>query len=470
MSYISFRRVLSVLLAALFFMTGIQAQDTTAESEIKKGKPPIIIIPGLAGTELVNTKTEEVVWFKTGRSKDDDLRLPISPNLARNRDSLVPKDIIRSVQIIKFLPQIEIYERLIDALEKRGGYKEGKLDAPENDGYEDTYYVFAYDWRFDNVENARLLIRKINALKLKLKKPNLKFNVIAHSMGGLLARYAAMYGNADLPRGNPRPTWAGARHLDKIFLLGTPNEGSVQALDTLLNGFSYFGGGLNLPFVQNLSRFDTFTIPSIYQLLPHDKTFQALDENLKPIPIDIYNPKTWDKYDWSIFEDSGFSKQFSESEQRQARAYFAAALARARRFQEALNANTAQRVPVSFYVMGADCKETQNSIVLYRDTKKNRWQTLFKASSFERENGEKVTADEVKKVMFEMGDGVVTKRSLKVETMIKNNLKKFVLPMKSELFICETHNRLATNTEIKEILFALIWGSDKPEDTVTSKE
>jgi pimeloyl-ACP methyl ester carboxylesterase len=471
MSYISVRKTLLVLLVVWMFITGIQAQDTAAAgSETKKGKPPIIIIPGLAGTELVNTKSEEVVWFKAGRSKDDDLRLPISPNLARNRDSLVPKDIIKSIQIIKFLPQIEIYERLIDALEKRGGYKEGKWDAPEKDGFEDTYYVFAYDWRRDNVENARLLIRKINALKLKLKKPNLKFNVIAHSMGGLLARYAAMYGNADLPRGKPRPTWVGARHLDKIFLLGTPNEGSVQALDTLLNGFSYFGGGFNLPFIQNLSRFDTFTIPSIYQLLPHDKTFQALDENLQPMEIDIYNPKTWDKYDWSIFEDSDFSKQFSETEQRQAKAYFAAALTRARRFQEALNANNSQRVPVSFFVMGADCKETQNSIVLYRDPKKNRWQTLFKASSFERENGEKVTAEEVKKVMFEMGDGVVTKRSLKVETIIKNNLKKFVLPMKSELFICETHNRLATNAEIKEILFALIWGDDKSEDAVTSKE
>lgn len=470
MPYISFRKILPVLLITAFFVTGLYAQDTAVVSETKKGKPPIIIIPGLAGTELVNTKSEEVVWFKAGRSKDDDLRLPISPNLTRNRDSLVPKDIIKSVQIIKFLPEIEIYERLIDALEQRGGYKEGKWDTPDKNGFEDTFYVFAYDWRRDNVENARLLIKKINALKLKLKKPNLKFNIIAHSMGGLLSRYAAMYGDADLPRGKPRPTWAGARHLDKIFLLGTPNEGSVQALETLLNGFSYFGGGLNIPFIQNLSRFDTFTIPSIYQLLPHDKTFQALDENLKPIEIDIYNPKTWDKYDWSIYEDSGFTKQYSETEQKQARAYFAVVLNRARRFQEALNANTSQRIPVSFFVMGADCKETQNSVVLYRDTKKNRWQTLFKASSFERENGEKVTAEEVKKVIFEMGDGVVTKRSLKVETIIKNNLKKFVLPMKSELFICETHNRLATNAEINEILFELIWGEEKTENQVTLKE
>src|SRR5205085_4261313 len=113
-------------------------------------------------------KTGGVVWFRPARAKDDDLRLPISPNLARNRDSLVAGDIIRNVKFLKFLPEIEIYERLTDALEKRGGYKEGKWDAPAKDGYQDTYYIFAYDWRRDNVENARLLMQKIDALKRKL--------------------------------------------------------------------------------------------------------------------------------------------------------------------------------------------------------------------------------------------------------------------------------------------------------------
>lgn len=469
MSVFSFRKSLFILLLFWIFIPAIEAQEIAASGEIKKGKPPIIIIPGLAGTELVNSKTEEVAWFKPGRAKDDDLRLPVSANLARNRDGLVPKDIIRSVQIIRFLPEIEIYERLIDALEKRGGYKEGKLDAPAPDGFEDTFYVFAYDWRRDNVENARLLMTKINALKRKLKKPNLKFNLIGHSMGGLIARYAAMYGNADLPRGKPRPTWAGARNIDKIFLLGTPNEGSVQALDTLLNGFSFIGGGLNLPFVQNLSKYDTFTIPSIYQLLPHEKTITVYDENLKPLKIDFYDPKTWAKYDWSMFEDDQFTKKFDKAEQRNAKAYFPVVLARAKKFQQALNANTSAKVPVSIYVMGADCKETLSSVVVYRDAKKNRWRTLFKNSSFERENGEKVSADELKKIIYEMGDGVVTKRSLTGETFTKNNGNKTVLPIKSELLLCEGHNKLATNAELQDKLFTLIWG-EVPTQSVSNNE
>lgn len=464
-----FLRSFLILFLFWIFIPLAAGQETPATSAVKKGKAPIIIVPGLNGSELVNSKTNEVVWFKLGRAKDDDLRLPISPNLSRNRDNLVPGDIIRSVQLIKFLPETEIYERLIDALEKRGGYKEGKWDAPPKDGHEDTFYVFPYDWRRDNVENARLLVRKIDALKRKLNKPKLKFNVIGHSMGGLIARYAAMYGNADLPKGKPRPNWAGARSMEKIFLLGTPNEGSVYALKALLEGFSYIGG-LNLPFVQNISRFDTFTIPSIYQLLPHEKTFFAFDENLKPLEIDIYDPKTWDKYDWSIFKDDDFTKKFAAAEQRKAKAYFSAVLARARKFQQALNANTSPKIPVTFYLMGADCKETLNSVVVLRETKKNRWKTLFKEDPFERENGEKVSAEELKKIIYEMGDGVVTKRSLVGETFIKNNGNKLVIPVTSELFLCEGHSKLATNVDIQDKLFALIWGEVVTQDDVSGKK
>ena len=445
--------VFFILIAPLFFAsTTVYAQDEKSVLSAQKGKAPIIIIPGLTGSELVNGKNQEIVWFKPGRAKDDDLRLPISPNLLRNRDSLRTGDIIRGVQFVKFLPEIEIYEKLIDSLEKRGGYKEGKIDAPPADGYQDTFYVFPYDWRRDNVENARLLMQKLNALKRKYKRPNLKFNVVAHSMGGLIARYAAMYGDVDIPRGRLRPTWAGARNFDKIFLLGTPNEGSVQALDSLLNGFSLLGGGLNLPFVQNLSRFDIFTIPAIFQLLPHEDTFSAYDENLKPLKIDIYDPLVWDKYDWSIWKDADFVKKFNAVEQRDARAYFNVALARAKRFQSALDANTTTKPPVSFYVMGADCKETQNAVVLLRNAKKNRWETQFKASAFERADGAKVSSDELKKIIYAQGDGVVTKSSLKMETSKKTPM----LPIVSELFQCETHNKLATNPEIQDRLFSLL--------------
>lgn len=439
------------LLSAVFSSAG--QTPTPTPTPAPSGKTPVIIIPGLTGSDLVNSKTGEEVWFKARRAKDDDLRLPISPVLSRNRDDLVTKDIIRSVQFLKILPESEIYERLTVALEGRG-YREAKWDTAKRGDHQDTFFVFPYDWRRDNVESARLLVSRIERLKRRLGQPNLKFNVIAHSMGGLIARYAAMYGNADIPAA-PKTTWAGARHFEKIFLLGTPNEGSVSSLNSLLNGFSYIGGGLNLPFIQNINRFDTFTIPSIYQLLPHDGSFLVYDEGLKPLAIDIYDPEAWEKYDWAVWRDDDFSKKFNPAEQESARGYFRAALLRAKQFQAALDANTSEKVPVSFYLMGADCKETSNAVLLIRNEKKNRWETHFKADGYTRTNGEKVTDEQIKPLLFALGDSVVTKRSLAGESLTSAG-RKTVLPVVAELYQCESHNKLVTNPAIQDKLFALL--------------
>jgi hypothetical protein len=109
-----------------------------------KGRLPVVIIPGLIGSELVNSETDEKVWFKLERSADDDLRLPLSPDLKANRDKLVPRDILRKVQLIRLTPKIEIYQKLIDSLQAEG-FTEGKIDSPAESGFADTFYVFPYD-------------------------------------------------------------------------------------------------------------------------------------------------------------------------------------------------------------------------------------------------------------------------------------------------------------------------------------
>ncbi len=78
-----------------------------------------------------------------------------------------------------------------------GGYTEESIDDP-TDSLKDKFFVFPYDWRRDNVETARILVQKLEALKRKTGEKDIKFDIVAHSMGGLIARYAAMYGNKDL--------------------------------------------------------------------------------------------------------------------------------------------------------------------------------------------------------------------------------------------------------------------------------
>src|SRR5256885_1613215 len=146
-----------------------------------QGKNPVIFIPGMTGSELRHKDTGERVWFKAFKSKKEDLRLPILADPTKLHDDLVATDVMRSIKIAAF-PVYDVYGDCIKAMELRGGYHEENWDAPTEQGYKDSLYVFAYDWRLDNVGNARLLIQKVEALRLKLKKPDLKFNIVAHSM------------------------------------------------------------------------------------------------------------------------------------------------------------------------------------------------------------------------------------------------------------------------------------------------
>lgn len=434
-------------IASIFLLTGSLAAQT---------RPPVIIIPGLTGSELVNSKTGEKVWFKASRSKVDDLRLPISPNLRANRDSLVPRDILRTVNL--GLKKTDAYAGLIEALETRGGYHEGNWDHPDSEGFENTIYVFPYDWRLDNVSNARLLVRRLEELKRKLKRPDLRFDVVGHSMGGLIARYVAMYGNVDLPAGRakPLPTGAGAKYFDKIIVLGTPNEGSALSFVNLLDGFAVAGIKINLPFVQNLSKFDVFTIPSGYELLPSPGTFRAFDENLKPLDIDLYDPKVWSSYGWNVVEDKDFAKHFGAAERRGAQTYFEAVLDRARLFHEALDAKIPTRIPVSMNVIGAECKDTVDAVLIYQDKRSGKWKVLSKAESFTRSDGTKVAAEDIRKIIFGPGDGVVTKRSLTSSTISEMRGVQSILFPKSTAFVCEGHDSLPGNREIQDKIIGIL--------------
>ncbi|MDX6709683.1 MAG: hypothetical protein QOH96_699, partial [Blastocatellia bacterium] len=145
------------------------------------GKRPVIIIPGILGSELINSKTGEKVWPSAFRTADDGL--PMTPDLVSNHDDLVPGKIVETVRLARILPEVFVYRDLLEALRHYAGYRDGDWNNPGTDGDKDTFYVFAYDWRQDNVANARELIRQIERLKEKLQRPDLRFNIVAHSMG-----------------------------------------------------------------------------------------------------------------------------------------------------------------------------------------------------------------------------------------------------------------------------------------------
>lgn len=463
-----------------FFTLSANAQQTT-------GRDPVIIIPGVQGSELINPKTGKSAWFAVRRDKDDDIRLPMtSANLARNRDGLVAKDIIREVKLPGVLPDIEVYKGLTDSLLARG-YTEADWNKPQAN---DVFYVFPYDWRRDNVESARFLIEKIEAVKRAVKRPDLKFDIIAHSMGGLIARYAAMYGAADLPPEgrNPVPTWAGAKHINKLLMFGTPNEGSVDAFSAAINGANIVSTR-NLPFIDDFRPEDILTSPASFQLMPHQSTARFLDENLKPIKVDLYSPKTWNTYGWGALNDPKFLSKLkdapalalrnkeikpaklakdanfddrilAETTSAQVRAYFAAVLSRAKRFHLALDAPT-RKSPIVLYAYGGNCQPTLDAVVLMRDDKKERWVTITSARDIKNSAGRDIKKDEVKEAIYALGDGRVTRRSLLAESEESKGgteqLVKTIFPLKSSVFGCGLHTSLFLEKTIQDsFLSALV--------------
>ncbi|NNE98207.1 MAG: hypothetical protein HKN25_04220 [Pyrinomonadaceae bacterium] len=451
------------LLESTVFANGPEnARLISGKSSSKPAKPPIIIIPGILGSELINEKTGEKVWFRISRSDEDDLRLPISLNLNESRDNLLPGDIIRTIDL-RLLPDIKIYQEIIDSLRTRGGYEEASWDRPPRN-IDGRFFVFPYDWRRDNVETARDLINKIDHLRAKSNTPRAKFDILAHSMGGLIARYAAMYGRTDLPKGKPRPTWIGEKYFNKVFLFGTPNEGSVEALETILEGRSSLGGVSNLPFVRDLTPLDIATMPSVLQLLPYENTVKVFNRDLEPIEINIYNIDVWRKYGWAVFnKEKQYLKDFSEAEAGRFEQYFSMALDRAKRFHEALRIPTRKKPSIQFHVVGSDCAETLDALIIYQKGKK--WVTLTKPDSFRNSSGTKVPTEAVKKLIMVPGDGKVSRRSLLGESLSYGGSKNFgnsaILPITSKVIVCEEHDSLMGNSTILSRVFEKLAGNSK---------
>jgi len=447
------------------------------EARQRAGKNPVIVIPGILGSRLVNRRGEQV-WPSLFLSHDDTLALPtLSPNLAENTDDLTATEILETARLARLIPEISIYDSLLVALERYGGYRRGSFDAPEEGGDHDTFYVFAYDWRRDNVESARLLARKVEALKRRLKRPDLRFDIIAHSMGGLVARYYAMYGDRDaITAAGPRPDWSGARHLERLILIGTPNAGSMDALRTLLLGYSLTEAHRpRITFLNHLDRDVTFTAPSVYQLLPHNSEARFLDGELVPVKLDLFDVETWKRFGWSI----AFEPKFRERERRTIvkrlgeengvaaelqrlaagrEQFLRVVLARAAAFHRALDIASRPPEPLRLYLFGGDCEPTLDAALM--TTIKGQQLTLFGSSQVP---GGRQARQRAFEALFSPGDGRVTRRSLFGLKLDAEPNESGARTMKQRpfyaAFSCELHGDLPLNLTLQDNLLTMLLGN-----------
>lgn len=148
------------------------------------------------------------------------------------------------------------YDGVIDAF-KSMGYEEGK-----------DFFIAYYDWRNKNEDSARDYLEPLIKKALSLNNAS-KVNIIAHSMGGLVAR---SYIQGDDYDGD----------VDNLFLIGTPNKGSSDVYPVWEGGRipknwdrdSRFGFKIYLGYLDakkiTFNNYETVHryIPSVKQLMP----------------------------------------------------------------------------------------------------------------------------------------------------------------------------------------------------------
>ena len=266
------RRAICVLLPAIALM-GCATFGSDDQADIKiiyeasaqyhrPDRNPIIVIPGILGSKLIDRDTGQVVWGAFDPQAIDpntpagarSMSLPVEDDrqLSELTDNVEPNGVLDKVHVKLFgVPlNIRAYAGILATL-GAGGYRDEEIGLNAIDYGDDhfTCFQFDYDWRRDNVESAKRLKAFIDRKRADVQRnykerygienAEVKFDIVAHSMGGLVARYFMRYGDAELPpKGTSAVvTWAGTEDVDRLILVGTPNAGSLSAFTQLIEGF-----------------------------------------------------------------------------------------------------------------------------------------------------------------------------------------------------------------------------------------
>jgi len=348
---------------------------------------PIIVIPGILGTKLVDDGTGKTVWgafsgeyARPGTAGGARLvALPMQEGAALSElvDGVRPDGVLDRVRVrVAGVPvQVLAYFHILGAL-GAGGYRDQELGLSGAIDYGDEHFTcfqFGYDWRRDISETAvelgKFIEQKREYVKAEMERrygvvdPDVRFDIVAHSMGGLVARYYLRYGGNPLPEDGSLPelTWAGARDLENVILVGAPNAGSVKTLDELVRGVKVG------PMLPRYGPAIVGTMPAAYQLLPRERhRAVAVDDTSGPRFLDPHDPAVWEEMGWGLA-----STEVDETlewllpdvpdnaeRRRVALDHLRKSLRRARQFAEAMDVPASPPAGTSLYLMAGDSEPT----------------------------------------------------------------------------------------------------------------
>jgi pimeloyl-ACP methyl ester carboxylesterase len=196
------------------------------------------------------------------------LRLP--HDVAARDRTIHSCGLIEGVSIIPMLWESNVYSGLLSALRD--------LNYQSNE-----IVLFDYDWRLSNFDNAAILRDKIRQLRANGAD---KVDIVAHSMGGLIARIVLQNMN-------------GFDDVHNVIFLGTPHLGSARIFQNLRDGFdnwpNAWAGGL-----QEIQK-TILSFPATYELLPTYTECCAFVPNgdvARARYFDILEPDAWKRLTW----------------------------------------------------------------------------------------------------------------------------------------------------------------------------
>jgi pimeloyl-ACP methyl ester carboxylesterase len=208
----------------------------------------VVLLPGITGSALENTQGKEVWGTSAGvlwravssfGGSIEGLELPAGGDPG----GVTAPRLVQDLTILPGLIKIDGYTRI-----ERYLVSQLELSPGEN------YFPFPYDWRLDNRVHARRLERQamdwLRAWRESSGQPDARLVLIGHSMGGLVARYFL-------------ECLGGWAHTRALITLGTPHQGSLNAVDFLVHGMKKGIGPFGLDLSPLLRSY-----PSVYQLLP----------------------------------------------------------------------------------------------------------------------------------------------------------------------------------------------------------